>query len=73
MSLQEWFVVIAVAALVVSLLAEILFFRVAAVARGSERQTRLLEGVGRGLIASARVLAIGTLVMTATLILTSGD
>jgi len=69
---EQWFIVIAVATLVVSLLSEITFHRTAAVARGSERQTRLLEGIGRALIAAARLCALGTLVMTATFILTSG-
>ena len=62
-------IVVSVITLLVGSLSALTYQRIAVAA--DERKLQSLDRVGRGLIAAARVCAILTLVLTATVILTS--
>jgi hypothetical protein len=67
-TIEATFIALAVLTLLVAVLSEVTFYRVAAAA--DERKLQSMERVGRGLIAAAKICAILTLIMTATFILT---
>jgi hypothetical protein len=68
-NLELAFVSLAVLLLLVSALAELVFFRTAATA--DEDKLRVMERTGRALISVARLGGLATIVLTATFIITS--
>jgi hypothetical protein len=68
-NLELAFVSLSILLLLVSLAAEIVFFRTASTA--DDDKLRVMERTGRALIAVARIAALAALVLTATFIITS--